>query len=136
MVGLASFFSTSTPCAFIETSIEAAVPPQIKRAAPSAQALEARAGNISTTEKTPDERELTRLLPYRLISIPTNGIVTTDPKAAQSNVEPKTPLLKWRALCTAGIRDTHVATIRPCNRNSATVAHHARETVFIFACKP
>src|SRR6185437_14413654 len=64
--------------------------------------------------------------------IPAIGMDETAPKAEPSSVRPRRPLLRFRLVLTAGMREIHVETMKPCSRKYTTVAHHAFSVVESF----
>src|SRR5690242_15320471 len=128
MVGEPRRFSTSTPCAFMETSMAAAVIPNANSATKRLTALNASPGKTSARLKPAVEKIVTLLLPWRPTRIPVRGMEETAPNAEPSNVSPSTALFNFRSDCTVGILEIHVETIRPCKKKYVTVAHHALPT--------
>src|SRR5579883_701793 len=136
MVGFANAFSTSTPCAFMETSIAAASAPKTNNAPASVSVLNAEPRRNKVRQKSRLAIEVTRLLPYRFTSQPVTGMLETAPTAELSSVNPSIPFARWSALCTAGMRESQVATTSPCTRNRTTVPHQARRTILESAVLP
>src|SRR6478752_3016376 len=58
-----------------------------------------------------------------------NKDAASDAIAVPKRQRPRRALLKSNALCTAGIRETQVETIKPWRRNREITAHHAAETL-------
>src|SRR3954452_13097006 len=129
MLGLASAPSMAIPCALIATSFAPAIAPNSINAKNKDVASIANAGAARATEKPSVLQTVTRLLPTRVISQPVAGIAQTDPIAVPKRLRPRRALLKSSALCTAGIRETQVETIKPWRRNREITAHQAAETL-------
>ena len=99
--------TTSTPCAFIETSI-----------APAASAIQNHTLDIAVTS----------LDSCRPISHPVTGIDKIDPTATPSSAMPNGPVEIPNPPCTSGIHYTHVAKMTPWKKNTmSTLARAAGE---------
>ena len=91
MIGRPYPLSTTTACAFMETSSPPFAAPSSMRAGTSKYRFGARAGVTSERESKSAVVPTTRRLPRRETRAPTSGMATRAPTAAPSNATPSRP---------------------------------------------
>ena len=90
----------------------------------------ASAGIAKAIENPTVLQAVTRLLPNFVMHQPATGMAQTEPIAVPNRQSPRRALVNSSALCTAGMRETQVETIRPWRRKREITAHHADENLF------
>src|SRR5215212_3624910 len=114
--------STTTACAFIDTSSPPFAAPSSMRAGTRKSKLGASAGVTSARTSSAAVVPTMRRLPKRETSAPTRGMATRAPTAAPSKATPSRPSPRPRRCCTAGILTTHVPITTPLVKKTPSTA--------------
>src|SRR5215213_1474481 len=132
MIGRPYPLSTTTACAFIETSSPPFAAPRSIRAGTSKNRFGASAGVTSERESKSAVVPTTRRLPKRETKAPTSGMATSAPTAAPSSARPSSPSPRPSLSFTAGILTTQVPITTPLAKNTPSTAepgHAQRQPV-------
>ena len=127
-------FSTSTPWAFIATSMDPAWAPKTKSSAARDSASYANESSTSDRQSPIVLHSVTHFDVYRSTRRPHMGMASTDPAAVPSSTSPRTELLSPSSICTVGIREIHVDTASPWTRKIKIELHHADRIQFEKPC--
>src|ERR1019366_8094046 len=98
-----------------------------KRSAAKSVAVSWASGMASIERQNPAAvQRAIRRLPWRTMSAPENGMAVTEPMAVPNRASPRAPSPRCSADFTLAMRDTQVATTRPCTRKHAMTPQKAR----------
>ena len=128
MTGRFNSRSTTTPCAFIATSMTPLAAPKAKSAAMSSSGSGARIGSGNVASQASVDARVIAALPRRAIAAPPSGMAISAPSAIESSATPSVAWLTPSRCSTSGMWAAHVPMMAPLAAKIAATAQRARRS--------